>query len=125
MKKGSSFFTKVAGVSHENPDGTSRQEIIHKYVRKGQVLELRREPDNEFDKNAVAVWVTAQVKMPKKLFRPQEYEAVQCQIGYLGEHVARDASGYLARGNPIRVTVKQVSGGGAETYGVNIKVEPK
>lgn len=46
---------KVVGTTHENPDGTSRQEII-KHLTKFSKITLVREPNNEYDKNAVAVY---------------------------------------------------------------------
>ena len=44
----------VAGVSHNNRDGTNRQEIIARCVA-GEVLRLKHEDDNPVDPNAVAV----------------------------------------------------------------------
>ena len=44
----------VAGVSHNNRDGTSRQKIIAR-CSAGEVLRLRSEEDNPADPNAVAV----------------------------------------------------------------------
>jgi hypothetical protein len=48
------FFTKVAGVSHENRNGTSRQEIISR-CRQWEQLRFMREHENPVDANAVAV----------------------------------------------------------------------
>jgi hypothetical protein len=70
-----SFHTKVAGVSKRNPDKTSRQKIIKDYVARGHSLDLKREPDNPYDKNAVGVWWT------------DHY-----QIGYLSSEVAEEIS---------------------------------
>jgi len=44
----------VAGVSHSNGDGTSRQQIISR-CSAGEALILRHEADNPFDRNAIAV----------------------------------------------------------------------
>lgn len=46
--------TRVAGVTFDNRDGTPRQPFIRK-VKKDDRLLLRREPDNPFDPNAIAV----------------------------------------------------------------------
>ncbi|MEB3222061.1 MAG: HIRAN domain-containing protein [Candidatus Sericytochromatia bacterium] len=46
--------TRVAGVTFDNPDGTPRQPHV-KRVKPGDTIELRREPDNGFDANAIAV----------------------------------------------------------------------
>ena len=47
--------TKTAGVSKENEDGTSRQYIIRNHVAEGDKLKLKREPDNQYDPNAIQV----------------------------------------------------------------------
>jgi len=44
----------IAGVSHENRDGTNRQQIVAR-CSPGEVLRLEREEDNPVDPNAVAV----------------------------------------------------------------------
>lgn len=46
------FYTKAAGVSKEN-----RQDLIRKYCRSGMDLYPICEPENEFDKYAVALYV--------------------------------------------------------------------
>ncbi|HEY3244520.1 MAG TPA: HIRAN domain-containing protein [Phycisphaerae bacterium] len=44
----------VAGESHDNDDGTSRQAIIRNCAL-GEELKFEREPQNPYDKNAVRV----------------------------------------------------------------------
>lgn len=46
--------TRVAGVTFDNRDGTPRQPFIRK-VKKDDRLTLKREPENPFDPNAIAV----------------------------------------------------------------------
>lgn len=48
------FFGQVAGESHHNADGTSRQAIIPR-CRVGELLRLEHEPDNPYDINAIRV----------------------------------------------------------------------
>ena len=48
-------FTKLAGVSHRNRDGTDRQQIIAR-CSAGEVLVLTHEEGNPADPNAVAVF---------------------------------------------------------------------
>ena len=50
----SQFFSKVAGVSYRNEDGSSRQSIIRR-CHIGERLLLKPEPDNPVDPNAVRV----------------------------------------------------------------------
>ena len=46
--------TRVSGVSHNNRDGTNRQQIISR-CSVGELLRLKAEDDNPVDPNAVAV----------------------------------------------------------------------
>lgn len=70
----------VVGGLYENEDGTSRQDETAK-LRKGDPVELRREPDNPHDPAAVAVFSERGV-----------------QIGYLGEQRASWLGSKLDRG---------------------------
>src|SRR5882724_4895755 len=49
-----SFPSKVAGVSHENRDGSSRQRIL-RHCTAPESLRLVAEPDNPVDPKAIAV----------------------------------------------------------------------
>ena len=51
---GKQYSIKVVGVTFSNPDGTNRQAILKK-CSPGQVVELLAEPNNQFDKTAIAV----------------------------------------------------------------------
>ena len=107
------FFTKVAGVTFTNPDGTSRQSIIHQCAI-GERLLLVRERDNPTDSSAVRV----------------------CRsngetIGYLGRHVASSGMGmtgvaeFLDEGMVAEVviaTITSVPGGRETILGVNIEI---
>ncbi len=48
------FTTRLSGVSFDNPDGTSRQDILRK-LRAGDMAGLVRMPDHPDDPNAIAV----------------------------------------------------------------------
>jgi HIRAN domain-containing protein len=48
------FYTKVAGTTFPNPDGSSRPAVIEA-CKTIDSLMLRAEPDNPFDPNAIAV----------------------------------------------------------------------
>jgi len=102
-----SFYTKVAGVSKKNANGSSRQKIIEECVWKGHPLDLIPEPNNPYDKNAVGVWWSN-----------------DRQIGYLSAEVAEEISGEIAAGTPVSAVVTDVTGGDEDrrTRGVNILI---
>jgi HIRAN domain len=52
------FRTTIAGVTKQNPDGTERQALI-KTLSRGEAVRLVREPNNPYDKYAVAVFRTS------------------------------------------------------------------
>lgn len=85
------FLVGVRGESHNNSDGSSRQEII-KTMRRGDAVSLKADPMNEFDRWAVAVF-TRDGK----------------QIGFLPSD-ARDAS-VLLKGEPFTAVVEKITGG--------------
>ena len=102
---GSSFFTKIAGVTHRNRDRKSRQRLIAQ-CRIGEELVLEREPDNPVDPNAIKVLrVTGE------------------QLGYISAQVA--ASGLakdLDRGERPKCRIANLTGGDGLTRGVNIEI---
>ena len=103
--EGSSFFTKIAGVTHRNKDRKSRQSLIGG-CSVGEELILEREPDNAVDPNAIKV-----CRMTGE------------QLGYIPAQVA--ASGLtrdLDRGERPRCRIVNLTGGGGLTRGVNIEI---
>lgn len=109
QEPGFCFFQKIAGVSHKNADGSSRQAIIRQ-CSVGESLELRREPDNPHDPFAVAV-----------------FRSTGQQLGYLPEHCVRDGrssgtvTSALDSGAECRARISDLTGGtDGKTRGVNI-----
>lgn len=103
------FNTKVVGTSAKNPDKSSRQKIIRKYVQPGDQLKLKPEPNNEYDPNAIAVFTSG-----------------GRQIGYLSEELAeRYVNQFSEKESPIRLVVTEVTGGVGEKrfVGVNVELE--
>lgn len=102
-----SFFTAVAGVSHEG-----RQRIV-KLCSIGERLILVRDPNNRFDKGAIKVM-----------------RSNGDQLGFIRAHVSRggDPSGLAFqmdhRGTEYRCVIKDITGGGPgkPTRGVNIEI---
>lgn len=102
-----SFFSKVAGVTKANPDGTDRQKIL-KRCKEGDALRLERDPDNPYDKNAIKVCL-------------QSGE----QIGWLSKELASNMTALMKGGYQIAAEITDLTGGGflsKKTRGCNIKI---
>ncbi len=99
-----SFFTKVAGVTHNG-----RQRIVAR-CSVGEVLTLIRDPNNRFDKGAI------------KLIRSNGE-----QLGFIPAHVSRcdDPSGLASRmdrGDAFQCRISSLTGGDGLNLGVNIEI---
>jgi len=99
----SSFFTKIVGVSFEG-----RQDHLHG-LEAGFALELRRQPDNPKDPNAIAV----------------HYGAVQ--LGFIRAGIAKHLAPQIDSGIRYRARIASLTGtqaipGGERFRGVNIEV---
>ncbi len=105
-----SFYSKVAGVTFRNSDGTDRQRIIAQFCRPGIMLRCSREPDNPKDPNAVGVWMKTQGM------------ARGVQIGYLNREAAEDVAPHLDQGDAVEIKVANVTGGDGDNLGVNILI---
>jgi len=101
-----SFFTKVAGVTKENPDGTNRQDIL-KQCRVGEPLTLLRDPSNPHDPNAI------------KVFRLSGE-----QLGWLSAELATKMAPLLDGGYPIDAQISDLTGSEPDkaNIGCNIKL---
>jgi predicted enzyme related to lactoylglutathione lyase len=109
------FYSKVAGVTASNPDGNDRQKYIRAFCKSGMELILRREADNKFDSNAVAVWINAKALI---------FFSSEVQIGYLNADIAGEISRHLDNGGHVEAKIKEVTGGnkGKKSLGVNILI---
>ena len=107
------FHSKVTGVTKNNEDGSSRQGIIRKELKVGDMLLLDREPKNPYDRNAIAVVTSDNEK----------------KIGYINAELASRLAPLMDRGHFIDCYVADITGGApGESYGVNIRLtinEPK
>ncbi len=94
------MFSKIVGVTFEN-----RQNLI-KELNVNEELKLVREPNNQFDKNAVAVYCGIN------------------QLGYIGARLAKVLAPRIDAGTKYQCFVSAVTGGddGAK-YGANILIE--
>ena len=103
------IFSKVAGVTMPNADGSKRQTIIAG-CRSGEILSLVREPKNRHDKYAVKV-----LRLTGE------------QIGYLSESITGNDQGIgwcigrrMDKGISVQARVKDVTG--QDPRGVNIEL---
>lgn len=95
------FHLKVAGVTFNN-----RQQVIAK-LKTNQNLVLVREPNNSYDKFAVAV-------------KTESGE----QVGYIPAANNGSIAYRMDHGGKYKVMVSAVTGGGiGQSYGVNIYIE--
>jgi hypothetical protein len=86
------FSVSLAGVTHANANGTSRQDLLAE-CRAGEVVELRRESDNPHDRCAVAV-----------------HRLDGTQLGYVPAGDRRLAS-HLDRGGKVSARITKIHGG--------------
>jgi hypothetical protein len=100
------FYSKIAGVSHKNRDGSSRQTIIRR-CRIGEPLRFQCEPDNPVDPKAVAI-----------------LRADGEQVGYLEARAAAELHRELASGEQIPCYITDLTGGTRDkpARGVNIYI---
>ncbi len=92
------FNTKVVGVSFEG-----RQDVAAG-LREGAALQLRRDPANAYDPNAIGVFFGT------------------LQIGFLRKPIAARLAPNIDEGARYSAHVTAVTGGGTRSYGINIYV---
>jgi hypothetical protein len=101
------IHSKIAGVSFNNDDGSSRQQIIRKFCKEGDQLTLKREPNNPYGRgNAIAVHLPTGP-----------------QLGYIEHGLSRDLAPKIDVGTRLRVTVAAVTGIDKSALGVDIAIE--
>ncbi len=90
------FFTKVVGVSFEERQVTIRG------IKDGETIRIKREPENEYDANALAVYYNS-----------------KC-IGFLNARLARNLVFAFDKGALYEAYVTQITGRDQEMAGVNL-----
>ncbi len=106
------FYSKIAGVTAKNPDGSDRQKYIKAYAKANMPLILRREPDNKYDPHAIAVYIKVRVFI---------FLSDIIQIGYLNTEVAAELTKHISKGGSISGRISQVTGSAStKSLGVNI-----
>jgi hypothetical protein len=109
------FYSKLVGVTKENADGRNRQTIIQNFIEEGEPLILEREPENEYDNNAIAAYVVP-ISDP--------WGSGIYQVGYLPREMAAELAPLMDQGNKVYCEVSECTGGTNEkrTLGVNISL---
>lgn len=98
-------FVEVVGESFDNDDGTSRQEAIQR-LRAGDAVDLRLEPDNRFDRRAIAV------------------HTARGQIGYISRD-DRWLYEFVKAGKIGEVIVDSCGPNADGIWGVSLEIRPK
>lgn len=105
--------TKVSGVTYADPRSKiNRQDLIRQYMTTDTALELKREPRNPHDANAVGVWLVRRGCLGKKRFH----------IGYIHRDQAAQVAALMDSGRKVMAMVSAVTGGVGEkrTLGINV-----
>ncbi|WP_082075506.1 HIRAN domain-containing protein [Pseudomonas sp. 2(2015)] len=92
-EQGAVYQLTVKGTGFNNPNGTSRAELIRRFVRDGMDVFLVPEPNNAHDPNAIAVYIAVKRWL---FFGPYRY-----QIGYISERWAKSFTARFANGGTI------------------------
>lgn len=101
--------TKLHGVIATNENGRSRQEAINQFVESDDYLTLEREPENKYDKNAIAVYV-------------EPYDNTKIKIGYLSRELAAELAPLWDSGWIMTCTVLNKTGEYGQPIGVNCEI---
>jgi len=88
----------VAGTGYLNTDGSERCKIIAKHISEKMPVILKRDPDNKYDSNAIAVYINT-----PKLFGLIKNN--QVQIGYIKAQAAKSISSRIDNGEKITAFV--------------------
>ncbi len=103
MSKLFKYNSKLVGVTFEG-----RQAVIST-LKGNEPLRVRREPENEYDKNAVAV----DVKVGEELL----------PIGYIAKDKNLEIAKSMDAGIPVEIVMSGITGGDGKSFGVNIELQ--
>jgi hypothetical protein len=104
-----SYHSKIVGVTFEG-----RQDVIAR-LDKNTKLRFRREPDNQYDSNAVAIDAFVQ--------HPHDFFEEWLPIGYIARDKNSELAEILTNGKYASIEIRDITGGGDKAYGVNVYIE--
>lgn len=112
-----SYHSKLVGVTFEG-----RQDIIAQ-LEGDEELRFRREPDNEYDKNAVAVDVLCGGGTVLDDEVAIDVEDEWQPIGYIARDKNEELAEVLSAGKHATISLSDITGGDGKSYGVNVYIE--
>ncbi len=114
MSKLFKYNSKLVGVTFEG-----RQAVIST-LKGDEPLRVRREADNEYDPNAVAV----DVKVSTKGYNDPEVMGEDwLPIGYIAKDKNLEIAKSLDAGIPVQIKLASLTGGSGKSFGVNIELQ--
>lgn len=108
-----SYHSKLVGVSFEG-----RQETISQMDGSEQ-LRFRREPENEYDSNAIAVDALTVVQGTST----EDVHKKWLPIGYIAKDKNSELASVLDEGKEASIEISEITGGGDKNIGVNVYIE--
>jgi hypothetical protein len=113
------MHTKVVGVTKNNADGSSRQLAIEK-MRQFDGVELVRNPNDEWDSNAIKVMalIETQARRKKGEVHSTAPEIQRVQVGFIDAALAAELAPKLDAGERWFAIATRV--GGPRTQGVSL-----
>ena len=110
-----SVYTTVAGITHKNLDGSSRQKIAHRR-KQGESLRLVRDRRNMHNVYAIEVWTQG------------SHGGRGHQLGFIHADLAKVLAEHIDARAQITAKVAEVTGGGGmlwwkQPYGVKLLIE--
>lgn len=115
-----SYHSKLVGVTFEG-----RQELIES-LQGNELLRFRREPENEYDSNAVAVDVLV---TQGAHYAPEndlgDFDEMWAPLGYIARDKNRELADLLSKGKEASIKITSLTGrdDGAKHLGVNVYIE--
>lgn len=108
-----SYNSKLVGVTFEG-----RQDVIAGLIGREE-LRFRREPDNQYDSNAVAIDVLTKTLQGINEEGDEEWKP----IGYIARDKNAELAEVLTNGKEAHITLSDITGGGDKALGVNVYIE--
>lgn len=107
------YHSKLVGVTFEG-----RQDVIRRLAG-DEFLQFRREPENEYDENAIAVDVGVDISDVPNQSALTEW----LPIGYIAKDKNAELAKVIDEDKLATIRLSEITGGGDKAYGVNVEIE--